>query len=410
MEPAPNNPTTKTDPSVGNRTLSWAMEAVAVVFWVYLILKTLVFDFDVYLLEHVAPHWAWLVYLKLPLFAGLLAVIWLFTKNTTMAGWFLYALFYPIILVCRTTWRLFKDRRWLLIITLAHVVMSLVRCAKYRFIAGSFSLLALIAILLSSDRFILALAASLLLVVLVLTYSRRFYSAFKPSVLYQMHSGLVERLVRWNKTILKPQEELVSLTVAKMDNNQLQLWSNSLQMPVITNRFCYFLSSKLKEYQRSNISVATDLVTLFVLIVLTVIVFAAVNFALYKAVPGSYAATEQPTFFLFCYYSMSRLFGQGIGELSPAVLMSRICAVLEMVASVSLLGILMSLCLSVKERQDAEELDRTVALIKRHGVEMEGYIRDTYKLTVVDAIAELERLKAGLVRLIAYLSDNIDLE
>jgi hypothetical protein len=392
------------------RFLFWLQEGLAISFWFYLIVKTFIFDFDIYLLERFAPDWTWIVYAKFPIILGILATVWFFTRNATMVKWLLYILFYPIILFFRTTWLMFKTRQWLLIIAAANAAMSLLRSVKYRFITGAFSFIALVAILVSHNRPLLIGATITLLTVLVLTFCRRFYYTLTPSALYQTHSKLISQLVNSSKSIYKPGDDAIALPLARMNESQLQNWTNQMQVLVLANRFCYFVSSKLKQYQRTNLSVASDLMNVFVLAGLTVLCFGLVNFALYKLNPGSFVVTDRPSVFLFYYYSTSRLFGQAIGEIVPIAAISRAIAVFETVTTFVLFGMLLSLFLSVKEKRDSEELDRAIALIKKQGAEMEGYIQTTYKLSVTNAINELNRMKAGFINVIVYLSNNIDTE
>ncbi len=396
--------------SLRYRIFSWIREIISVSFWFYLILKTFVFDFDFYILNLLAPEWTWVIYLKFPILIGLIGMIWLFTKNKDVLLFALYIVFYPVIVIFKIVFYTFKTSSWLFSIGIINFILSLFRSIKYKFIIFSFSIVLFALIFLSDNKIILSCSIILLLAILLLVFVKRFYYVFRPSVLYQKHSKLVTKLLDWGRKTWAPAEDLASVTITNMNTNQLQTWSNNLQYSVVANRFCYFFSSKLKKYQKSNTSVAFDIVNIFVLTLITVVFFSVINLSLYKINVNSFTTTVQPDFFMFFYYSITGLFGRGIIEIVPVTNISRIISVLEMIFTFSLFGILVSLFLSVKEKRDSEEIDTAIKLIKDQGSEMETFIKDKYKLTINDAISELEKLKAGFIKFIFYLSRNIDLE
>jgi hypothetical protein len=62
---------------------------------------------------------------------------------------------------------------------------------------------------------------------------------------------------------------------------------------------------------------------------------------------------------------------------------------------------------SVRSKRASDELDRVIREIENEGEEMEGFIKVEFNLnTISEAIKELERLKAGLISFIYWLSKN----
>src|SRR5207249_10094724 len=74
-----------------------AREIVAGFFWLYVLVKLFVFDIDVFLIAEYVPRYAWLLNYKFFILIGLIAVVWLITKNKHVAVWTFYILCYPAI-------------------------------------------------------------------------------------------------------------------------------------------------------------------------------------------------------------------------------------------------------------------------------------------------------------------------
>ena len=184
--PAPAPPATPKPKS--GKLHFWIREIISVFFWVYLIAKLFVFDFDVFLIQRFAPQWQWLIYGKFFVFIGTIAFVWLFTKNSQIARWLLYITFYPLILCCRIIYLLLKKRSWLLIIGVVNFIVSLFRFAKYRFIVFALSTIAFALIFFSNNYVVIDTLIVSLLFFLTMAFIRHFYYAFRPSALYQTHT------------------------------------------------------------------------------------------------------------------------------------------------------------------------------------------------------------------------------
>src|ERR1035437_3643832 len=105
---------------------------------------------------------------------------------------------------------------------------------------------------------------SVLLIILIVIYIHRFLTIFMPSSMYKIHLKFVNFLIKNTNTITPVDDETRNLPVSQMNTAQLQKWSNNLQVVIILNRGCYFLSSKLQEYQKSNLNIIFYLLNLFV--------------------------------------------------------------------------------------------------------------------------------------------------
>jgi hypothetical protein len=66
-------------PPVGNQMVTFkriVRECTAVILWTYVLLKLVVFDLDIYLLDRFAPKWRWILDLKAFILLGAMAFVW----------------------------------------------------------------------------------------------------------------------------------------------------------------------------------------------------------------------------------------------------------------------------------------------------------------------------------------------
>ena len=74
-------------------------ETVAILFWLYVLVKLFAFDVDVFLMNKLLPEFVWLLNLKFFILIGIIALIWLMTKNKHIISWSFYVFFYLAIVL-----------------------------------------------------------------------------------------------------------------------------------------------------------------------------------------------------------------------------------------------------------------------------------------------------------------------
>jgi hypothetical protein len=193
-----------------------------------------------------------------------------------------------------------------------------------------------------------------------------------------------------------------------MNEQQLQKWTNTLQLPIIFNRTCYFLASKLRDFQKSRINVIYYVLNFLVIVFLTVIVFGAVNYGLYRIEPSHFSVPFHPRLLHFIYYSVNTIFTNGIPDFYAVSGIARFTSTAEVVSGFFLLVILFFLVTTVQSARQNEKIGAAVNAIRSQGQLMEQFVETEYKMTIEQAITELERTKAGLIKAIYYLSSYVE--
>lgn len=180
-------------------------------------------------------------------------------------------------------------------------------------------------------------------------------------------------------------------------------------MAVLFNRICLFTAKKLRDYQNSGSGTISGILTILLLILLTIISFAAINYVLYKIDTGLFEVSPSPGgFFIFFYYSFNNLIFSSIKEVVPIMPISQAASMTESFLAFILGVILVSIILSVRSQKYSEALNQAIDRIEAEGTAMESFIRTEYSVGgIEDAIIELERVKATFISFIFKISKSI---
>jgi hypothetical protein len=384
-------------------------EIVSVLFWLYTISKIFVFDFDIFIINKYISNYAWLIKFKFFILIGVIATVWLLTKNKKILPWVLYVLLYPFILIFwRIPFFIFKQKSWILVFAVVNSVISLFRSIKYKFITSTVFLICTAIIFGFSNIVALWVAIITLLLLLFVIYINSLFVVIKPSSVFQVHKKLFPEIRKRGKNFFTLDETVKNITVENMDKGQLEKWTTTLQSSVLFNRVCLFSAKKLKDYQNSGLGVLSYVFSILSLIILTVFSFAVINYGIYKIDNSYFEFFKIPSFFTFVYFSFGNLVFNTIKELSPSMPISQALSMIESFFALFIGAILVSLFFSFKSQRYANELNEVIKSIEDQGSSMEGYIKDEYKFNnIYDAISELEKLKSGLVSFIYKITESL---
>ncbi len=399
----------KKEKGVVSRVFAVIKEIIAILFWFYVLAKIFVFDIDVFLVNKYLLDYVWLLNFKFFILIGAIAIIWLITKNKYILSWSLYIFFYPVIvLFWKIPFFVFKQKSWIFAFALINAVISFLKSIKYNFIIAALFLSSLAIIFGFSNKKLLWLAIIVLFIILAIIYIHRFISVFKPSSIFQVHIKIFSGIRKHGTSSFTLDESLKNLPVENFDQKQLEKWSANLQTSVLFNRICLFTAKKLRDYQNSGLNIISYILIILLLIIITNFSFAVINLGLFKINSDFFSFSTAPSFFTFFYYSFNNLFSNSIKEIAPVMPISQTASMTESFFALFLVAIFISLLLSVKSQRHAEELNEAIKGIEAQGTEMEGFIKDEYKInSIEDAMAELDKLKASLAKFIYKITESI---
>ena len=381
---------------------------IAIFFWIFIVTKLFIYDIDSFIIKEYFPNTQWVINYKFFILIGLIMTLWLFTKKYKIIEWFLFIVFYPFILFF---WQIpvliFKSKSWNIGISVVNTIISLFSSFKYIFFIFTCSMITFCILFNFNNPTLIHSLILILLLLLILIYFHRFSTIFMPSSMYKMHHLFVNFLIKNTDKIISIDDEINNLSVAEMNTAQLQKWTSNLQFSIILNRSCYFLSSKLYEYQKSNLNIIFYILNLFVLLIITVFFFAGINSALFRIHPDSFTVMHSPNFFSFIYYSFSTIFFNTIPEIIASSGEAHLIRMIEIIFSFFLISIFTVLLFNINSKKHSDELGKIIRELNKQGDQMESRINLTYKLSIENAITELERLKGGLIKIIYFLSENL---
>lgn len=383
------------------------LDAVAIFFWAYALIKLFVFDIDVYLLGLVAPHWGWVLNYKFPILLGLIAIAMLATKSLVLGLSTLYVVFFPlVILIWKIPKFVLQQKSWLLAFSIVNGTIAFFYSFRRDFILATFFLISTILIITTSNFFVLGGAASVLIAISVFAYFMAFRKALKPSAIFQVYTKLFTSVRSWKS--LQLDESLRDLPATKFTEKQIELRTSSLENIVLFNRACLFVSKKLRNYQRSGMNVISYVFGLVFLLVITVVNFGFVNYAIFKVDPHLYQFTySHSSLFAFIYYSAGSMFYAANG-LVPVGLVSQAVQLLQFFCGVLLIVILITVIVTLRNEKYSFELEQVIATVEKEGRAAEDVLRSDYNYDSIDAaIGALEKAKTNMVAVIVYLTNNL---
>jgi hypothetical protein len=384
-------------------------EIIAVLFWLYVLVKLFIFDVDVFLIDKFLPKYIWLVYYKFYILLATIAVLLLITRKKYILKWLFYILFYPLVLCWKIFLFAFTKPNWIFAFALINSGISLFKSLKYYIITLVIYIGSLFIIFKHSNEGLIWLAISAILLFLIITYIRRFVLIFKPSSIFQAYIKVIPGIQKHGATLFTLDNDIRNLPVEKMDQYQLEEWTNKLQVSVLFNRAYLFLAKKLKDYQNSGLDSAAQALKILLLTLLTIFSFTAINYGLYKIDVSFFAYSNKPIFFTFLYYSFNTLLFNSIKDIVPTMQLSQAISMVESFFAFILITIFVSLLFSSKSQRHTEELNEIIGGLEKQGSGMEGFIRDEYSINSIDdAIEKLEKSKSGLIKIIYKLSDFVE--
>ncbi len=390
----------------GSLLRKWLLELWAASFWFYVITKLFIFDFDSFLINTYAPAYRGLLDFKFFIIIGLLAIVWVITKNRRLLVWGLFTLFYPVIMLWRILFFVFKQKSWLFGFAFINAAISFFKSIKHNFVAGSAFLIAIAIIWNSSSNILIWFSIGVILIVLTIAYVQKFIFVFKPSSVFQIYQKILEGSRKNDKPFLD--EEIRDLPPAELDEPQLKKYASSLESAVLFNRFALFCSKRLRDYQNSGLNIVTYVMTLLILSAITMVGFAFINYGLYKIDPASFTLNTQPRLFIFFYYAFNNLFSNSIDQIAAGSMVSQITHMVEYCFAMFLVVILVTLFFSVKSQKYAEGLNNVIEELRRQGDLMESRIRNEFRLmSIEEALSELDRLKTSSLKLLYWFSEQI---
>jgi hypothetical protein len=404
---AESPPSAQNQSPVFGRNLRRALDLIATAFWLYALAKLFVFDFDVYVVQTYAPTLHWLLQLRFIILVALAGLSFLLFKKSIVIGAVFYIAFFPLVVLF---WKLpilmFRQKSWTLAFALANSGIHFFKNIKQLAITSALFFVSATTILVSTNIYLIASSGGLLLILITVSFVKSLASVFRRSDLPGIYALILNA---WREAILKKEpisERIHVFAPDQLSTEDRKIWSSALETRVLFNRACLFIARRFRAYQQSRLNVASGVFTSLTLLTMTVISFAFINMAAFAVTPAAYA-THGPTLFDFFHYSFKTFVFGSTKEVEAIAPISEILNMVENFFALFLGVIFASLVISVRSQRHSEELDQVIRIIEKQGKTMEIQIAREYKIkTIDDALSELERASAGMIKVLYWLSNN----
>ena len=361
----------------------YVKEAIALTLWVYGFIKLFVYDIDLLMINRV-PWLQRLYPFKFFLFLGLVALVWL-TLGTKRAVLRLFGFIaaYPLVLIWRVIKHAFKN--WALLIVFAPAIESIVLKIKWRFILGSFTIIAALGICLTSRPPILVGFMVFLLVYLLYHYILRIRVAFRPASIFADIAATIEGMSRsLTKTYRTKEFNARSGPDAKPEDYEKKHIQN-LKDLYLSNLLYENVAKKLDLAVSSRRTDVYFVVALIYSCVLTVTIFAFEYFALFKVDPSSFHSSIQPTFWAFVFFSFNTLLHANFVNMVPTSSWAITLVSLQMVTSVLIFLCLVFVLLTSSRERYRQDVNSVAVNLAKAAKEIERFIDRKLRMRLVDA-------------------------
>jgi hypothetical protein len=275
------------------------VEAVALAFWIYAIAQVFFWsDFDRDIISAINPALAWIVDYKFIILLTLFSILLVTVQGANLVSYYALVALYPLFLIF---WRLpklvWRQRSWVFAFAVLNTIISMFARIKSNAIIFATFLTTTAVCVNAHNKTVAVIAMIVLLGVTIFLYFRAFILVFQPSSVFLFYSGLVKRSPGWANKVIQHQQTEFDLPAEKQSEQLIQKQATTVQTLLLPNRLLLFFAKILREYQLSQVSAISFTLNLLVLMIATVIAFAAINMALYHYNPSEFVLTEQSSFF-----------------------------------------------------------------------------------------------------------------
>jgi hypothetical protein len=386
-----------------NNKIWWhRVNKIAAVFWVFLLIKLFVFDFDVYLVSLINPDYLWILDHKLWMLAAIVLVFMVALRSVSPLFALVVIYLYPLIFLF---WQfpkfIWKQHNWLLGFAVLNTGVNFSRSFRRSLISAGVFLLSTILILAIDNQYVMYGAAAAIFVVTALAYVFAFLKAPYPAATFESYA---EKLPLLKADIfLSPEAASIrALPDEEMTKEQLATRNEEMQNVLLYNRACLLISKKLRGYRDSGANIASYLLNFATLLVFTILSFALINEALYKADHALYRfTTGSDSFASFFRYSAGSLVYLSYG-LVPSAPLSQGVHLVELVFGVLLVAILATTIFFLRSDKYMAQLENVIVTLQQKGQAAEETISRDFRQpsleVATEALAKSEKTMPGFVR------------
>jgi len=370
-------------------------EFCAIAFWLYVIMKVAIYDFDIYIISTYAPSLVKVVPYKFLLLLVSISILWLVLGKKRFPIFAAYLLFYPFVILFYKVPQLFF-RSWSSIIILSPAIFGLLTTFRALFIRSTFTIAAAICILVSSNVIVLSMSMVILGVALMFHIYSSFRNAYGSSFFTKIRQGvsrLKSNLLSETSFILKacmPRTEAVS---------DVQLRGNILTLYAVHWGFD-IATEKVREVIRTHKMDIYFILVWMWTVLFTLTIYTFEYLALYKIDPTSFTTPivfYKFNFLSFLGFSFGQLITSGMSSVLPASLGSKLLYYSELFCKMAIFTILIFIILKASRERYKEEVESILSDLGQIVLLLQGSFQKLFNLALAEAETVLLKDNASIV-------------
>ncbi len=389
-------------------TLYVIREILVVFLWIFIFVKLLIFDFDIYFFKVFVPSLSWIIDYKFIILIVTLSIFWIISNKSFFRQTIALLIFYPLFLLF---WRiprfLFKSKSWVSIFGSINIIVSFLKNIKLNFIIFTIVITSIVIVLFSQSTVLITIAMISLFLYLIYHFAHRVYYSFAPSKIFAVESNTLISLWETHKEKFYLPNELKNVTGEEIPKERFDKWSTNLQLLITFNKLCYFVASKLKSFQKSRTAVLYFIIGVLFTLFITIIIFAFINYGLYKIDPLSFDKASKGGIMFFIYYSFNTILTNSIFDFNAVSSLARTISSIEIGFGILILVILFFIKSTVQNEKYNEEINNVITAIEKQGNDLEKFVGEEFNLSLDNAISEIEKIKGAFIKIIYYFTKNI---
>lgn len=362
-------------------------EAFAFSLWLLILMKVFVYDIDLLLVSRVPWLQRFYPY-KFFLIVAAIAVLWLILGGKYARKVILYIAVYPFVLLL---WRIPKllFKNWATLLIFAPAIESIVFTLKWRYVLGSFAMLAALGISLFMNSFALTFCMFVLGLYLLLHYILRFRVAYRPESIFANIAPVVGTM--WEQSIKTFKDtELADRSGGKLESPEFRKKHiQNLKTLYIHNLFWTYVATKLQEAVSSRRTDLYFVVALVYTFLLTVAVFGFEYWALFKIDSSSFRTKGAPSPWAFFLFSFNAILHTNFATVEPTTTLALAFTNVELIASLIIFLFFVFILLTSHRERYRQDVNNVVEQLSRSAGKIEGFINKELNMRLIDLEVEI---------------------
>ncbi|MFI3121584.1 MAG: hypothetical protein QX203_16550 [Methylococcaceae bacterium] len=376
-------------------------EIVAVLFWIFLIVKLVVFDLDIYIVEHYIPSLHFLLDYKLFIFLGLISFFWIIIGKKEFPIICIYIAVYPLVVMF---WKLpvLCLRNWSATIVMVPATFGFITNFRLTFISYALAMIASVFILESQSKLGILLSMIILFVLLVVRLWISLVKAYKSTVFSKISFGLSAFKKKLAETsFLKNMLEKTNPSTS-IDSNK-ESFNGQLSMFYLIHSVFEFMTEAINDVMKSR---KMDLYLIFSWLYTytgTAFIFSFEYLGLYKINPKSFSGAFEPNFLSFLGFSLGKLTPSSVSIIIPMDIYAISICYAEVISSLFIIIILIFTILTAARERYKEDMDAIIEELNEIGELLQNGSQQIFKLAISEIELALLDHNQGLVSVVRKL-------